>query len=61
MFSNFCNIVIYGNPVSENEIESNDKSMLWSNIEEYSDNTNLSKESKFEQEFVPMAGTDKSI
>ena len=24
MFSNFCNIAIYGNPVSENKTESND-------------------------------------
>ena len=58
MFSNFNNIYIYGNPVSENEIESTDKPKLWIKVEECTDDS--VEESKFDQEFVPLDGTDIS-
>ena len=58
MFSNFNNIYIYGNPVSENEIESTDKPKLWSKIEECSDDS--VEKRKFDQEYVPLDGTDIS-
>ena len=58
MFSNFNKIYIYRNPVSENEIESTDKPNLWSKVEECIDDSG--EECKFEQEFVPLDGTDIS-
>ena len=57
MFSNFSNIYISGNPVSENEIESTDKPK-WSKVEECTDNS--VEDSKFDQEFVHLDGTDIS-
>ena len=54
--SNFNNIYIYGNPVSENDIESTDKPKLWSRVEECSDDS--VEESKFDQEFVHLDGTN---
>ena len=59
-FFNFHKIYIYGNPVTENEIESTDKSILWSDIEEWIEDANFLEESKFEQEIVPLDGTDIS-
>ena len=57
MFSNFNNIYIYGNPVSENEIESTDKPK-WSKVEKCTDNS--VEDSKFDQDFVPLNRTDIS-
>ena len=55
MFSNFNFIYIYGNPLLEDEIESTDKPK-WSEVEECTDNS--VEDSKFEQGFVPLDGTD---
>ena len=55
MFSNFNNIYIYGNPVSENEIESTDETK-WSEVDECRDDS--VEESKFDKDYVPLDGTD---
>ena len=58
MFSHVLSVYVYGNPVTENEIESTENSSKWSTIPEWIENTNLEEESKFEEEFVPLDGTD---
>ena len=58
MFSHVLSVYVYGNPATENEIESTESSSTWSTIPEWIEDTNLEEESKFEEEFVPLDGTD---
>ena len=47
LFDNFNYIVIYGNPVLDNTIESYDESELWKDVEESTDNTTVDEDSTF--------------